>query len=88
MPAIPAELYRFPDRGGGIFYGCIYRSVVQTDSTVVSKTSDFGSYPDRPAIASWVTATHQALNLKLRVQIPRRLFWVISITAEHRALNP
>ena len=53
MPAIPAELYRFPDRGGGIFYGCIYRSVVQTDSTVVSKTSDFGSYPDRPAIASW-----------------------------------
>ena len=51
MPTIPAELYRFPDRGGGIFYGCIYRSVVQTDSMEVSKTSDFGSYPNGSVIA-------------------------------------
>ena len=40
---------RFPDRGSGF----VFRSVVQTDSTVVSKTSDFGSYPGRPAIALW-----------------------------------
>ena len=31
----------------------VFRSVVQTESTAVSKTSDFGSYPDRPAIALW-----------------------------------
>ena len=45
MPTITAELYRFPDRGGGIFYGCIYRSVVQTDSTVVSYAMYTGSSP-------------------------------------------
>ena len=39
-----ADQCRFPDKGGGFF-----RSVVQMESTAVSKTSDFGSSPDRSA---------------------------------------
>ena len=43
------------------------------ESIAVSKTPDFGSYPNRPAIALWCNATRQALTLELRVQIPRGL---------------